>query len=66
MSTERPPLMKRAVRTAKHEATERASLRRRVKQFYARFNNADSDGCYALIDSQLTQQDKVKVVHPAP
>jgi hypothetical protein len=31
-----------------------------VKQFYRRFNKADWDACYALIDPQLTQTGKVK------
>jgi hypothetical protein len=32
-----------------------------VKQFYSRFNEADWEGGYALIDTQLTNQGKVKL-----
>ena|SRR5438874_1812977 len=52
--------MKRAVHSTEREAAEREALRRRVKQFYRRFNKADWDDCYARIDPLLTQQDKVK------
>jgi len=50
-----------SVRTANREVAERAALRRRVKQFYRRFNQADWDACYALIDPQFTRHGKVKL-----
>jgi hypothetical protein len=52
-------IMKRTVHSIRREATERTALRRRVKQFYARLNNADWNGCFSLIDPQLTRQGKV-------
>jgi hypothetical protein len=52
--------MKSTVPTANREATERAALRRRVQQFYRRFNQADWDACHALIDPRLTEHRKVK------
>lgn len=52
--------MKRTTFFTKRDAVERKSLWRRVKRFYVRFNKADWDGCYALIDPQLTEQGKVE------
>jgi hypothetical protein len=52
--------MKRTAST-KRDTTERQSLRKRVKQFYRRFNQARWEDCYALIDPQLTQPGKVKL-----
>jgi hypothetical protein len=53
-------IMKRAVHSTKGAAAERKALWGRVKRFYVRFNKADWDGCYALIDPQLTQPGKVQ------
>ncbi|MEX0714963.1 MAG: hypothetical protein WD066_00170 [Planctomycetaceae bacterium] len=53
--------MPRTVSATKSEATERAALRRRVKQFYRRFNEADWDGCFALVDPELTRRRKVNL-----
>jgi hypothetical protein len=53
--------MKRAVHTTKRDAAVREALRRRVKQFYRRFNKADWAGCHELIDPQLRQQGKVNL-----
>ena len=50
--------MKRSVRPTRPEMSERESLRRRVKQFYRRFNSADWGNCYALVDPRLTRQGK--------
>jgi hypothetical protein len=52
-------IMTRVVQSKKREVAERESLRKRVKQFYVRFNQADWEGCYALIDPQLANQGKV-------
>jgi hypothetical protein len=54
-------IMKRTVHPTKRETTERAALRGRVKRFYFWFNKGDWDHCYALIDPQLTQEDKVEL-----
>jgi hypothetical protein len=54
-------IMKRTIDTTNRGATERKALRRRVKQFYRRFNEADWEGCFTLIDPQLTQAGKVKL-----
>jgi hypothetical protein len=51
--------MKRTIQLTVSAATERAALRGRVKQFYQRFNKADWDACYALIDPLLTRQGKI-------
>lgn len=51
--------MKQAIHTSNDSTTERESLRNRVRQFYRRFNNADWDGCFALIDPKLRREDKV-------
>jgi hypothetical protein len=53
--------MKQKIHIAKPQATEREALRRRVKQFYGRFNKSDWDGCYSLIDPLLIQNGKVKL-----
>jgi hypothetical protein len=50
--------MNRLLRAGGHNHS-RESLRRRVKQFYVRFNNEDWSGCYALIDPLLTETRKV-------
>ncbi len=55
-------MIKRSARLPQREAVERAALRRRVKQFYLRFNEEAWEDCYALIDPQLTQQRKVELV----
>lgn len=54
-------IMSRTVHSTGRDATEREALRRRVKQFYRRFNKADWDGCFALIDPQLTRAGRVKL-----
>lgn len=46
-------------RSGKSDDSERETLRKRVKQFYLRFNEEDWADCYSLIDPQLTQQGKV-------
>src|SRR3990172_7962755 len=51
---------KRTARTKKRDTTERQALRRRVQQFYRRFNKGAWEDCYALIDPELTKQGKVK------
>src|SRR5208282_4563868 len=53
-------IMTRALYSARPDVIEREKLRKRVTQFYLRFNKADWEGCYALIDPQLTQNGKVK------
>jgi hypothetical protein len=53
--------MKQTVQSRKRAATERAALRRRVKQFNRRFNQGDWGGCYALIDPQIVQHHKVNL-----
>ena len=53
--------MKRVVHPAPHAASERAALRRRIKQFYLRFNEEDWEECYTLIDPPLTQRGKVEL-----
>ena len=53
--------MKRTVHSTPRETSERQSLRRRVNQFYRRFNNGDWENCYALIDPELTRQGKVRL-----
>lgn len=53
--------MKRVVRSAPRVDTEREALRRRVKQFYFRFNEENWENCHALIDPKLTQQGKVEL-----
>lgn len=52
--------MKRAAPSGRRIGSDRAALRRRVKQFYLRFNEASWEGCYALIDPRLTQTGKVE------
>jgi hypothetical protein len=51
--------MKRAVDSTKKAARARGALRNRVRQFYLRFNAADWEGCYALVDPELVRQGKV-------
>jgi hypothetical protein len=51
--------MNKTSKVTKRAATDRQALRKRVKQFYLRFNKADWQGCFALIDPQLTQHGKV-------
>ena len=51
---------KRTVQTKKRDTTERQSLRRRVQQFYRRFNKGAWEDCSALIDPELTGRGKVK------
>ena len=58
-------LMKRPIPPADCNGSERDALRRRVKQFYRRFNEEDWKGCYALIDPQLTKQGKVELAQYA-
>ena len=53
--------MKRSVRSIQREGSEREALRRRVKQFYLRFNEENWQDCYSLIDPRLTQQGKVEL-----
>jgi hypothetical protein len=53
--------MKRTLQSADRETGERAALRRRVKLFYRRLNDADWDGCFGLIDPQLTRERKVQL-----
>jgi hypothetical protein len=43
------------------EKAERQALRRRVQQFYRRFNKGEWQGCFALIDPQLTKESKVEL-----
>jgi hypothetical protein len=54
-------IMKRSVRSIQRENRERAALRRRVKQFYHRFNEENWEDCYARIDPRLTRQGKVEL-----
>ncbi len=42
------------------ERAERQALRRRVQQFYRRFNKAAWDDCHQLIDPELTGRGKVE------
>jgi hypothetical protein len=51
----------RSVQMSPRERAERQALRRRVQQFYRRFNKGAWEGCYALIDPQLTQEGKVQL-----
>lgn len=48
--------MSRAIHSAGHDVIERTALRKRVSGFYRRFNDADWNGCYAMIDPELTQR----------
>jgi hypothetical protein len=41
--------------------SDRAALRRRVKQFYLLFNEGDWEGCLSLIDPQLRDQGRVEL-----
>ena len=52
---------KRTTGTKKRDATKRDALRRRVKQFYARFNDGAWEKCYAMIDPELTRRGKVNL-----
>ncbi len=45
----------------KDQIAERAALRRRVKRFFNRFNKADWQGCYDMVDPSLIQQGKVQL-----
>jgi hypothetical protein len=51
--------MKQTMQPRASDAADRQALRRRVKQFYARFNKTDWDRCYALVDPQLRRHGKV-------
>jgi hypothetical protein len=42
------------------ERVERQGLRRRVQQFYRRFNKGAWQDCFGLIDPHLTQEGKVE------
>src|SRR5437660_4682104 len=53
--------MKRSAQPAQRARSERVALRRRVKQFYRRFNEEEWADCYSLIDPQLTEQGKVEL-----
>ena len=53
--------MARTVYTPHNEATERAALRRRVKQLYEWFNRDLSEKCFSLIDPTLREQAKVEL-----
>ena len=49
------------MRARERDAAEREALRRRVKQFYARFNKAEWDRCFALVDPRLSRQGTVEL-----
>ena len=51
--------MKRTLQPVESVTDERKALRKRLKQFYLRFNKANWDDCFALIDPLLTHQGKV-------
>ena len=53
--------MKQHLQTSPRDAAARRALRQRVKQFYSRFNEGAWQDCYALIDPELTGQDKVSL-----
>jgi hypothetical protein len=53
--------MKRSSRTTPPDGSERGALRKRVRQFYVRFNDEDWAGCYSLLDPQLTEGKKVEL-----
>lgn len=53
--------MSRTDHLAERDASDREALRKRVKQFYRRFNKADWNACHALIDPQITRQHKVEL-----
>ena len=52
--------MIRAEQPPQIEATERASLRRRVKQMYERFNQGLWDTCFELLDPKLREKANVE------
>jgi hypothetical protein len=52
---------KRTIQIRKRETTERQALRRRVQRFYRLFNQGAWEGCFALIDPELTGRGKVKL-----
>lgn len=54
-------IMKRSDPSIQRGSSERVGLRRRVKQFYRRFNEEAWAACYSLIDPQLTEQGKVEL-----
>jgi len=54
-------IMKRSDQPSQRNGSERETLRRRVKHFYARFNEEDWVDCFSLIDPQLRQQGKVEL-----
>jgi hypothetical protein len=54
-------IKKRTIDSAASPAADRKAHRRRVKEFYLRFNNTTWDGCHALIDPELTQQSRVNL-----
>jgi hypothetical protein len=51
----------RTVKMSPRERAERQALRRRVQQFYRRFNKGAWDECYALIDPKLTGSSKINL-----
>ena len=53
--------MKPSVHPAQRSNSGREALRKRVKQFYLRFNEEKWDECYSLIDHQLIFQKKVEL-----
>src|SRR5947209_1115411 len=54
-------IMKRSTQSVRRVDADRKALRRRVKQFYLRFNEEDWGGCFALIDPQLAKHGKVEL-----
>src|SRR5262245_1641171 len=53
--------MKRTVHNPRRDDSERENLRRRVKQFYQRFNSENWEGCFSMIDPRLIQGKKVEL-----
>jgi hypothetical protein len=53
--------MKQSLNTPQHDDSEREALRRRVKQFYLRFNEEGWENCYSMIDPMLIQPGKVEL-----
>jgi hypothetical protein len=49
----------RRIQMSPHEKVQRQALRRRIQQFYRRFNKGAWQDCFAIIDPQLTQTGKV-------
>jgi hypothetical protein len=54
------PTMSSSTHSSGRQDSEREDLRRRVKQFYQRFDQENWEACFALIDPQLTLQKKVE------